>query len=78
VLGVAANETEACLALLFARIRTEPVVLKEEPLEVQALSPDSVLAVGGAPCEFYALLAIGPGRLPIRKSRCSKEYKILL
>jgi hypothetical protein len=44
-------------------------MLKEVPLEVQALNPDSVLAVGGAPCGFYALPVVGPGlRSLIRES----------
>lgn len=79
MLRVVAAETEECLAL-FARIRTEPVkMLKEEPLEVQPLSPDSVLAVGGAPCEFSALPVIGPGlRRSIREPRCSMKYSVPL
>lgn len=79
MLGVAAAETEERPAL-FARFRTPERVkmLKEEPPEVQPLSPDSVLAVGGAPCEFSAPPVIGPGlRSSIRESQCSTEYSLL-
>ena len=78
MVGVAAAEAEMCLAP-FARTWTEPVkMLKEEPPEVQALSLDSVLAVGGAPCEFSAPPVVGPGLCSsVGGSQCSQDIKFI-